>query len=90
MIFDPCITVFNLVLIIKRNETNNSLIATQEIGELYEQQQNIDKSSLYFERAAELFDIGGGATSANQCKLKVAQFSAQREQYVTYPNVMCR
>ncbi|XP_024935131.3 alpha-soluble NSF attachment protein-like [Ziziphus jujuba] len=54
----------------------------KEIGELYEQEQNIEKSSSYFERAAELFENGGqGATAANQCKLKVAQFSAQREQY---------
>ncbi|KAF3448013.1 hypothetical protein FNV43_RR08721 [Rhamnella rubrinervis] len=53
----------------------------KEIGELYEHEQNIEKSTPYFERAAELFEIGGGATSANQCKLKVAQFSAQSAQY---------
>ena len=49
---------------------------------MYELEQEIDKAILYFERAAELFEIGGGATSANQCNLKVAQFSAQMQQYV--------
>ncbi|PON94378.1 NSF attachment protein [Trema orientale] len=53
----------------------------KEIGELYELEQNNEKAILYFERAAEFFETGGGATSANQCKLKVAQFSAQLEQY---------
>lgn len=49
---------------------------------MYELEQNNEKAMSYFERAAEFFEIGGGTTSANQCKLKVAQFSAQLEQYV--------
>ncbi|KAF4393925.1 hypothetical protein G4B88_025894 [Cannabis sativa] len=53
----------------------------KEIGEMYELEKDNEKAMLYFERAAEFFEMGGGATTANQCKLKVAQFSAQVEQY---------
>ncbi|KAL5550683.1 hypothetical protein UlMin_000859 [Ulmus minor] len=52
-----------------------------EVGKLYEAEQSFEKAMLYFERAAEFHEIGGGTSSANQCKLKVAQFSAQLEQY---------
>ncbi|XP_030924279.1 alpha-soluble NSF attachment protein-like [Quercus lobata] len=52
----------------------------KEIGELYEPEHNIEKAIVYFERAAELFEHEA-TTSANQCKQKVAEFSAQLEQY---------
>ncbi|KAL2330628.1 hypothetical protein Fmac_018209 [Flemingia macrophylla] len=51
---------------------------SKEIGELYELGQDIEHAKSSFERTAELFEIGGdAATSVIQCKLKVAQFSAQ-------------
>ncbi|KAI4356103.1 hypothetical protein L6164_000149 [Bauhinia variegata] len=53
----------------------------KEIGELYQQDQDIENAILYFERAAEFFDLGNATTSANQCNLKVAQFSAQHQRY---------
>ncbi|MCL7028623.1 hypothetical protein MKW94_011205, partial [Papaver nudicaule] len=53
----------------------------KEIGELYEVEQNFEQSIVYFERAADLFQSEEVSTSANQCKQKVAQFSAQLEQY---------
>ncbi|XP_044472900.1 alpha-soluble NSF attachment protein-like isoform X1 [Mangifera indica] len=53
----------------------------KDIGELYELEQNNEKAILYFERASEYFENAEATTSANQCKLKVAQFSAQQEQY---------
>lgn len=49
---------------------------------MYELEKNNEKALTYFERAAELFEVGGGTTTANQCKLKGAQFCAQLEQYV--------
>lgn len=52
----------------------------QEIGELYELERNIEKALVYFERAAESFECAEATTSANQCKQKVAEFSAQLEQ----------
>ncbi|KAI0489191.1 hypothetical protein KFK09_029033 [Dendrobium nobile] len=53
----------------------------KEIGEIYEQEQNLEKSMDYFERAADLFQSEEVTTSVNQCKQKVAQFAAQLEQY---------
>ncbi|XP_058110512.1 alpha-soluble NSF attachment protein-like [Magnolia sinica] len=53
----------------------------KEIGELYETEQDFERSMDYFERAADLFQSEEVTTSANQCKQKVAQFAAQLEQY---------
>lgn len=53
----------------------------QELGDIYEQEQSLEKSMDYFERAADLFLSEEVTTSANQCKQKVAQFAAQLEQY---------
>ncbi|KAJ4704311.1 Alpha-soluble NSF attachment [Melia azedarach] len=53
----------------------------KDIAELYELEKNTEMATLYFERAAEYFENVGATTSANQCKLKVAQFSAEHEQY---------
>lgn len=53
----------------------------KEIGELYEQQQQLDKGLVYFERAADLFGDDDAATSKILCKQKFAQFSAQLGNY---------
>ena len=55
-------------------------IVVQEIGELYEQEQNMEKAITYLERAADYYEHQDSSSSANQCKQKVAQFSAQLEQ----------
>ncbi|KAE8707638.1 Alpha-soluble NSF attachment protein [Hibiscus syriacus] len=53
----------------------------KEIAELYESEQNIEQAMDYFEKAADFFQNEEVSSSANQCKLKVAQFAAQIEQY---------
>lgn len=53
----------------------------KEIGELFELDKNIEKALVYFERAAEYFEFSEATSSANQCKQKVAEFSAQLQQY---------
>jgi alpha-soluble NSF attachment protein len=53
----------------------------KEIAELYESEQNIEQSIVYYERATDFFQSEEVTTSANQCKQKVAQFAAQLEQY---------
>ncbi|KAF5453730.1 hypothetical protein F2P56_028608 [Juglans regia] len=53
----------------------------KEIAELYESEQNIEQSIVYFEKSADFFQNEEVTTSANQCKQKVAQFAAQLEQY---------
>nr|GEV52394.1 alpha-soluble NSF attachment protein-like [Tanacetum cinerariifolium] len=52
-----------------------------EIAELYEQEQNLEQAIAYYDKAADLFQGEEVTTSANQCKQKIAQFSAQLEQY---------
>ncbi|RVW63826.1 Alpha-soluble NSF attachment protein [Vitis vinifera] len=52
----------------------------KEIGELYEVDQNLQQAIEKFDQAAELFQSEEVTTSANQCRQKVAQFSAQLEQ----------
>ncbi|KAK3017493.1 hypothetical protein RJ639_005997 [Escallonia herrerae] len=53
----------------------------KEIGEIHEQEQNIELAIDYFERSAELFNSEEATTSANQSKQKVAQYSAQLAKY---------
>ncbi|KAJ0566678.1 putative NSF attachment protein [Helianthus annuus] len=53
----------------------------KEIAELYEQEQNLEQAIAYYDKAADLFQGEEVTTSANQCKQKIAQFSAQLEQY---------
>ncbi|KAF6174071.1 hypothetical protein GIB67_020253 [Kingdonia uniflora] len=53
----------------------------KEIGELYDTEHNFEQSIVFFERSADLFQSEEVTTSANQCKQKVAEFSAQLERY---------
>ncbi|CAL9236323.1 unnamed protein product [Arabidopsis halleri] len=53
----------------------------KEIAEYYESDQNIKQAITYFEKAAEFFQSEEVASSANQCKLKIAQYAAQLQQY---------
>lgn len=53
----------------------------KEIAELYEQQQNLDQAMVYFDKAADLYQGEEVSSSANQCRLKIAQYAAELEQY---------
>lgn len=53
----------------------------KEIAELYDSQQNMEQSLVYYEKSADFYESEEVTTSANQCKQKVAQFSALLEQY---------
>lgn len=63
------------------NRLNMAARYSKEIGELYEQDQNIDQAITYFERAADLFQTEEVNTSSSQCRQKVAEFSAQLGKY---------
>ncbi len=52
----------------------------QEIGEIFEKQENAERAMEYFDKAAELFSGEEVNSSGTQCKLKVAQFAAQLQQ----------
>ncbi|CAH1417371.1 unnamed protein product [Lactuca virosa] len=53
----------------------------KEIAELYEQEQNMEKSMAYYDKAADLYQGEEVSSSANQCRLKIAQFAAELQQY---------
>lgn len=52
----------------------------QDIGEIYQQEQDLEKATDYLERAADLFDSEGQSSQANTIKQKVAEIAAQLEQ----------
>ncbi|KAK9076202.1 hypothetical protein SSX86_004535 [Deinandra increscens subsp. villosa] len=53
----------------------------KEIAELYEQEQNLEKAMVYYDKAADLYQGEEVNSSANQCRLKIAQYAAELEQY---------
>ncbi|KAH6787005.1 alpha-soluble NSF attachment protein 2 [Perilla frutescens var. hirtella] len=63
------------------NRFNMAARYSKEIGELYEQEQNLDQAITYFERAGDLYQTEEVNTSASQCRQKVAEFSAQLGNY---------
>ena len=57
-----------------------SLFFLQEIAELYEQQQNLEQAMVYYDKAADLYQGEEVSSSANTCRLKIAQYSAELQQ----------
>ncbi|KAH8940408.1 hypothetical protein BDL97_15G086500 [Sphagnum fallax] len=53
------------------------------IADIYEKEEDIEKAMDYYDRAAQLYFGEGIDSTANQCKIKVAQFAAELEQYDT-------
>ncbi|GLJ53650.1 hypothetical protein SUGI_1144390 [Cryptomeria japonica] len=53
----------------------------KDIGEIYENEQDFEKAMEFFERAADLYHGEEINSTANQCRLKVAQFASQLELY---------
>ncbi|KAD5317182.1 hypothetical protein R6Q59_032514 [Mikania micrantha] len=53
----------------------------KEIAELYEQEQNLEKAMVYYDKAVDLYQGEEVNSSANQCRLKIAQYAAELEQY---------
>jgi alpha-soluble NSF attachment protein len=53
----------------------------KDIADIYEKEENVQRAMEYYEKAAGLYSGEGIDSTANQCKIKVAQFAAQLEQY---------
>lgn len=53
----------------------------KDLGEMYEQEQDLEKAMDYFDRAVDLFISEEGTTSANQCRQRVAQIAAQLDDF---------
>lgn len=54
----------------------------QDIADIYEKEEDFVKAMEYYDKAAELYSGENVESTSNQCKLKVAQYAAQTEQYV--------
>lgn len=59
---------------------NFLFFCVQEIAELYEQEQNLEKAMVYYDKAVDLYQGEEVNSSANQCRLKIAQYAAELEQ----------
>jgi len=57
-----------------------TLTTCQGIADIYEKEEDIEKAMDYYDRAAQLYSGEGIDSTANQCKIKVAQFAAELEQ----------
>eukprot|EP00249_Psilotum_nudum_P014635 c24930_g1_i1 orf=534-1400(+) len=53
----------------------------KDMAEVYEKEEDLEKSIEYYEKAAELYQGEEVTSTGNQCRLKVAQFAAQLGQY---------
>ena len=53
----------------------------KSVAEMYENEGDIQNASEQYEKAGELYEGENSTSSANQCKLKVAQYSAQLGNY---------
>lgn len=58
----------------------DTCLHVQEIAEMYESDENLERAVIYYEKAADLYQSEEANTPANQCNLKIAQFAAQLEQ----------
>ncbi|KAG6433723.1 hypothetical protein SASPL_105338 [Salvia splendens] len=58
-----------------------SCLDQADIGDLCEQEKDMDQAITYFERAADLYQIEEANTLSSQCRQKVAEFSAQIGKY---------
>ncbi|PAN46298.1 hypothetical protein PAHAL_9G175700 [Panicum hallii] len=53
----------------------------QDIGEIYQQEQDLENAAVYLSRAADLFDSEGQSSQANTMTQKIAEIYAQLEKY---------
>ncbi|RCV41990.1 hypothetical protein SEVIR_9G177700v4 [Setaria viridis] len=54
---------------------------SKDIGEIYQQEQDLENAAVYLNRAADLFDSEGQSSQANSMTQKIAEIYAQLEKY---------
>ncbi|GJS04180.1 alpha-soluble NSF attachment protein-like protein [Tanacetum coccineum] len=54
----------------------------KKIAVLYEHQHNLEQAMVYYDKAADLYQGEEVSSFANQHRLKIAQYSAELEQYI--------
>lgn len=57
-------------------------LCVKDIADIYEKEEDYLKAMEYYDKAADLYSGENVDSTSNQCKLKVAQYAAQMEQYV--------
>jgi len=60
----------------------------KDLGEMYEQEQDLEKAMDFFDKAVDLFMSEEGTTSASQCKQRVAQIAAQLEDFAKATKIL--
>ena len=63
---------------------NGMVVRIQDIADIYEKEEDYPKAMEYYDKAADLYSGENVDSTSNQCKLKVAQYAAQLEQYVFF------
>ncbi len=58
------------------------VVCSQDIADIYEKEEDYLKAMEYYDKAADLYSGENVDSTSNQCRLKVAQYAAQMEQYV--------
>ena len=61
---------------------HSMVLCIQDIADIYEKEEDYSKAMEYYDKAADLYSGENVDSTSNQCKLKVAQYAAQMEQYV--------
>ncbi|EER93873.1 hypothetical protein BDA96_01G188700 [Sorghum bicolor] len=54
---------------------------SKDIGDIYQQEQDLENAAVYLNRAADLFDSEGQSSQANSMTQKIAEIYAQLEKY---------
>ncbi|XP_078171124.1 alpha-soluble NSF attachment protein 2-like [Carex rostrata] len=60
----------------------------KDLGEMYEQEQDLERAMDFFDKAVDLFMSEEGTTSASQCKQRVAQIAAQLEDFAKATKIL--
>eukprot|EP00270_Netrium_digitus_P001904 TRINITY_DN12107_c0_g1_i1.p1 TRINITY_DN12107_c0_g1~~TRINITY_DN12107_c0_g1_i1.p1 ORF type:complete len:291 (-),score=84.92 TRINITY_DN12107_c0_g1_i1:203-1075(-) len=55
---------------------------SKDIAEVFEKEENVDQAVIWFDKAADLYQSENANSSVNQMRLKVAEFSALKEDYL--------
>ncbi|GJM95797.1 hypothetical protein PR202_ga12575 [Eleusine coracana subsp. coracana] len=68
-------------LFLETGRLNMAARYSKDIGEIYQQEQDLENAAVYLNRAADLFDSEGQSSQANSMTQKIAEIYAQLEKY---------
>ncbi|GJN40425.1 hypothetical protein PR202_gb29634 [Eleusine coracana subsp. coracana] len=68
-----------VTLFLEIGRLNMAARYSKDIGEIYQQEQDLENAAVYLNRAADLFDSEGQSSQANSMTQKIAEIYAQLE-----------